>query len=372
MECGTPLAAAAAPLPAYDVRKDDALHAIRAAAGMQAALERLNEGLRARYGVTLANRTGVNTGEVVANDNPGADQKLATGDAVNVAARLEQAAPENEVCLGEVTHRLVRDAVDVEAAEPLELKGKAQRVPAWRLVRVHGVDGLVRRHHRPLVGRDNDLATLRRLYAEVCGGRVARMATVIGDAGMGKSRLVREVIDAVATGAQVLSGRCLRYGDGITFWPLMTMVRDAAGELPTDSPEVARARVLTGVGDAAVADRLCSAQVPGDACGQRHGGGLHRRHPLGRAGAAGPDRAHPADVHRRAHPAAGHLAPRLARGPARLGHAGRIDPPGAAAAVRRRVGADRAQPAGRGRSAAGGDCAHRRGRGLSVPGCRTT
>ena len=83
--------------------------------------------LRARYGVTLANRTGVNTGEVVANDDPGADQKLATGDAVNVAARLEQAAPENQIYLGDVTYRLVRDAVEVEAVEPLELKGKAQR-----------------------------------------------------------------------------------------------------------------------------------------------------------------------------------------------------------------------------------------------------
>ncbi|TMH00094.1 MAG: zinc-ribbon domain-containing protein, partial [Betaproteobacteria bacterium] len=110
--------------------EDDALRAVRAVVGMRAALGAVNEGLMAHYGIALSNRTGVNTGEVVANDDPGADQKLATGDAVNVAARLEQAAPENEIYLGEVTYRLVRDAVEVEPVEPLELKGKAQRVPA--------------------------------------------------------------------------------------------------------------------------------------------------------------------------------------------------------------------------------------------------
>ena len=102
------------PLP----HEDDALRAVRAAAGMQAALRGVNEDLSQRYGVVLANRTGVNTGEVVANDDPTADQKLATGDAVNVTARLEQAAPENEIYLGETTYRLVRDAVKVESVEP--------------------------------------------------------------------------------------------------------------------------------------------------------------------------------------------------------------------------------------------------------------
>src|SRR5438132_9209013 len=121
--------------------EDDALRAVRAAADMKTALVEVNQVMMRRYGVTLTNRTGVNTGEVVANDDPGADQKLATGDAVNVAARLEQAAPENEIYLGEVTYRLVRDAVEVEPVEPLELKGKAQRVPAFRLVCARGLDG---------------------------------------------------------------------------------------------------------------------------------------------------------------------------------------------------------------------------------------
>src|SRR5690349_13556545 len=107
------------------VHEDDALRAVRAALSMGTALERVNADLRSRFGVTLANRTGVNTGEVVATDDPTANQNLATGDAVNVAARLEQAAPPGAVYVGEITYRLVRDAVEAAAVEPLELKGKA-------------------------------------------------------------------------------------------------------------------------------------------------------------------------------------------------------------------------------------------------------
>lgn len=239
--------------------EDDALRAVRAAAGMQLALRRVNDDLMRRYGVALGNRTGVNTGEVVANDDPSVDQKLATGDAVNVAARLEQAAPENEVYLGEVTYRLVRDAVEVEAVEPLELKGKAQRVPAFRLVSVRGLDGNVRRQDTPIVGRDAELDALEGLFREVSQQRVARLATVVGDAGVGKSRLVHEVLERVAVGARVLRGRCLPYGDGITFWPLVGMLTQAADIRADDPPEAARAKVLGLVGEPDVADRLASA-----------------------------------------------------------------------------------------------------------------
>jgi class 3 adenylate cyclase/tetratricopeptide (TPR) repeat protein len=243
-------------------REDDALRAVRAAAGMQAALAHVNDELWGRYGVALANRTGVNTGEVVASDDAAADQQLATGDAVNVAARLEQAAPENQVYLGERTWRLVRDAVEAEPVAPLELKGKAQPVPAWRLVAAAGLDGLVRRHDRPLVGREAELATLAGVYRDVVQGRAARMVTLIGDAGAGKTRLVHEVIARIAKGvkgARVLSGRCLPYGDGITFWPLSMMVREAADIRASDSPEAAQAKLRSAVGDAEVAQRLASA-----------------------------------------------------------------------------------------------------------------
>jgi len=160
--------------------EDDALRAVRAAAGMRTALGKVNVDLLQRYGIALANRTGVNTGEVVANDDPAAAQKLVTGDAVNVAARLEQAAGENEVLLGETTYRLVRDAVEVESVEPLELKGKSERVAAWRLVSAQGLMGSARRQDTPVVGRDAELLALSAAYREVCGsGSIRSRAAAI-------------------------------------------------------------------------------------------------------------------------------------------------------------------------------------------------
>ncbi len=239
--------------------EDDALRAVRAAAGMQAELRRVNEDLRTRYGVTLGNRTGINTGEVVANDDPKADQKLATGDAVNLAARLEQAAPENEIYLGQETWRLVRDAVRVEAVEPLELKGKAERVPAWRLVSAEGLDGWLRRHDAPLVGRDEELAAIDRVLDEVRQLGALRLVTLVGDAGIGKSRLSYEVMARAGAGARVLRGRCLPYGDGITFWPLREMAGSAADIRPDDAADTARAKLAAALGDPGVAERIAAA-----------------------------------------------------------------------------------------------------------------
>jgi class 3 adenylate cyclase/tetratricopeptide (TPR) repeat protein len=239
--------------------EDDALRAVRAAADMNAALDGVNAGLLQRYGVKLANRTGVNTGEVVTNDDPTADQKLATGDAVNVCARLEQAAPENQIYLGESTWRLVRDAVEAEAVEPLELKGKSQRIPAWRLVSAKGLEGNARRLDTPLVGRDDELARIDALRAALRAERRPHLVTVVGEAGMGKSRLVHEAVLRAGAGVRVLRGRCLPYGDGITFWPLLMMVREAASIDETDAPEQARAKLLAAAGDAEVAERLASA-----------------------------------------------------------------------------------------------------------------
>jgi class 3 adenylate cyclase/tetratricopeptide (TPR) repeat protein len=238
--------------------EDDALRAVRAAVGMRGALQRVNDDLLARHGVALANRTGVNTGEVVANADPGADQKLATGDAVNVAARLEQAAPENQIYLGEVTYRLVRDAVEVEAVEPLELKGKAQRVSAYRLVSAQGLDGNARRSDTPIVGREAELEQVTRVYQQVIQLPAVHMVTVVGDAGVGKSRLVHEVVTRIAAGATVLRGRCLPYGDGITFWPLRVML-GAAGVRDDDTPETATTRLFDFLGDRDVVDRIAAA-----------------------------------------------------------------------------------------------------------------
>ena len=239
--------------------EDDALRAVRAAVGMRDKLKELNETLERRFGVTLAARTGVNTGEVVALDDPTADQKLATGDAVNVTARLEQAAPANEIYIGEVTHRLVRDAVDVEAVEPLTLKGKSQPVPAFRLISAQGLYGNERRVDTPVVGRDSELAALQEAWDAAVATRRAHLVTVIADAGVGKSRLVRELMDRVRADARLVFGRCLAYGEGITFWPLREMIVAAAGIEREDTPETACQKLLECVGDADVADRLASA-----------------------------------------------------------------------------------------------------------------
>ena len=239
--------------------EDDALRAVRAAVGMRDKLKELNATLEKHFGVTLAARTGVNTGEVVALDDPTADQKLATGDAVNVTARLEAAAPANEIYIGDVTYRLVRDAVEAEAVEPLTLKGKSQPVPAFRIISAPGLYGNERRVDTPVVGRDAELAALLASWDAAISTRRAQLVTVIGDAGVGKSRLVRELMDRVRGQARLVFGRCLAYGEGITFWPLREMVVAAAEIERDDTPEIARAKLLECVGDEDVADRLASA-----------------------------------------------------------------------------------------------------------------
>jgi predicted ATPase/class 3 adenylate cyclase len=238
------------------VREDDALRAVRAAAEMKQRLENLNMELELRWGVRLANRTGVNTGELVAGSAV-AGHGLVIGDAVNVAARLEQAAPTNEILIGERTYELVRDRVEVEELEPLELKGKAEPVAAYRLISVAEGEALVRHHERQMVGREDELALLRSALASVAGDR-ARMATVIGHAGMGKSRLTEEFVGSVEGEARVVRGRCLPYGRGITFWPLVEIVREAALINEDDPPELGLAKLSSLAGDDAVAERVAS------------------------------------------------------------------------------------------------------------------
>jgi class 3 adenylate cyclase/tetratricopeptide (TPR) repeat protein len=240
--------------------EDDALRAVRAAAEMQTSLTRVNEELDQRWGVRLANRTGVNTGEVVAGDiTPG--QRIVTGDMVNVAARLEQAAPELEVLLGGSTYRLVRDAVEVEVLDPLELKGKAERVPAFRLVSVRSSEALTRRTDTPLVGRAEELGRLCEWLGRAQERRSGHLVTLVGEAGVGKSRLIHEFVTKTCREATVLRGRCLPYGEGITFWPLAEVVRQAAGIHQHESPDEARAKLaaLTGDGEGAVIERVAAA-----------------------------------------------------------------------------------------------------------------
>jgi class 3 adenylate cyclase/tetratricopeptide (TPR) repeat protein len=209
------------------VHEDDGLRAVRAATEMREALESLNAELERDFGIRIENRTGVNTGEVVVGEG----QTLLTGDAVNVAARLEQTAEPGEILVGQTTYQLVEGAIEAEQIGPVELKGKRDPVPAYRLRRVLvGAEPYARRLDAPMVGRRNELTQLRTAYERTVEERAAYLFTVLGSAGMGKSRLVQEFVKGLGEEATVLSGRCLPYGEGITYWPLVEMVSGHAIE----------------------------------------------------------------------------------------------------------------------------------------------
>jgi class 3 adenylate cyclase/tetratricopeptide (TPR) repeat protein len=207
--------------------EDDALRACRAAVEMRDALPEL--GIRGRIGV--------NTGEVVT----GTSERLATGDAVNVAARFEQAAAPGEVLIGEATHALVRSAVVAESVEQLTLKGKSEPVSALRLVSV--LDVPERSHLSRFVGREPELGQLAEAWARVQAQARCELVTVVGDAGVGKSRLVAEALAAVE--GRVVRGRCLPYGEGITYWPVVEVVKQL-GVLPSYPAAAAAIRSLLG------------------------------------------------------------------------------------------------------------------------------
>jgi class 3 adenylate cyclase/tetratricopeptide (TPR) repeat protein len=191
--------------------EDDALRAVRASAEMHAAAVPLELGIR----------IGINTGEVVT----GVGETLVTGDAVNVAARLEQAAAPGETLVGSETLGLVRDAVEAEETEPLDLKGKAQALQAHRLLTVDpDAPSVVRRLDRPMVGRTRELERLLGDFDHAVEDRACHMFTLLGPAGVGKSRLVREFVNSVGEEARVLRGRCLPYGEGITYWPVVEVL----------------------------------------------------------------------------------------------------------------------------------------------------
>ena len=227
------------------IHEDDALRAVRAAAEMRDAFGVFNKELERDYGVSLAARIGVNTGEVVAGDH---GDTLITGDAVNVAARLEQAAEPGTVLIGEKTLRLVRDAVVVEPVPPLEVKGKTEPLAAFRLVQVTaGVAGVARRLDSPMVGRERELARLRQTFESAIADRSCQLFTILGTAGVGKSRLVEEFLGSLGE-ATVLRGRCLPYGEGITFFPVGEVVKEAAGLEDFDVPDEIERKICAVLG----------------------------------------------------------------------------------------------------------------------------
>ncbi len=206
-------------LPA--AHEDDALRAVRAGLELQERLARLREGSP----VPLEARVGITTGEVLV---PGGGAPL-IGDAMNTASRLQSGAEPGQVLVGEPTWRLVRDAVAAEPAPPLAARGKAEPVPAWRVLAAAGSPPRERRLDAPMVGREREAAAAESAYRRAVDERACRLFTVLGVAGAGKSRLVEEFLGALGGGAEVLRGRCLSYGEGITWLPLAEALRPALG-----------------------------------------------------------------------------------------------------------------------------------------------
>lgn len=241
------------------VHEDDALRAVRAADEMRTLLPGLNEDLGRGSRERLRIRVGINTGQVLARDQHGTD-RIVTGDTVNIAARLEQTADPDQIVIGEETFGLVRNAVVVEAVGPRELKGKSGPTTAYRVLEVvGGAPGRARRLDSPMIGRERALSVLRNAFDGALADEACCLVTVLGPAGVGKSRLVEEFLADVPE-ASVYRGRCLPYGEGATFFPVVQVVKQAAGPLDPGSPEGFRERVSSLLEDdehrATIADRV--------------------------------------------------------------------------------------------------------------------
>lgn len=222
------------------VHEDDALRAVRAAVEMRDRLAILNHELEAGWGVRLMNRIGINTGEVIAG-NQTQGYSSVSGEAVVVAKRLEEAATANEILIGESTHKLVRDAVVVEPSGLRPLKhGATIRALVVVEVLAHA-SGITRRFDSPFVGRERQRALLNTVFRKAVNDRACHLVTILAEAGVGKSRLVREFTSDLAEDATVLHGRCLPYGEGITYWPLAEIVRELTrAEGPDSGQQLAK------------------------------------------------------------------------------------------------------------------------------------
>jgi class 3 adenylate cyclase len=220
--------------------EDDAERAVRAALAILEAMEELE----------LEARAAVNTGEAVVSlgARPERGEGIATGDVVNTAARLQTSAPPGSVVVGEQTYSTTRYAIDYEPREPVAAKGKAEPIPLWRAIEARsrfGVD-VAPAHATPFVGRNDELDVVRQLYARTVRESECHLLTLVGEPGIGKSRLVAELSAFVDAQPELVSwrqGRCLPYGDGIAFWALGEIVKAHTGVLESDTPAAAREKL---------------------------------------------------------------------------------------------------------------------------------
>jgi class 3 adenylate cyclase len=235
------------------VGEDDALRAVRCGAAMIEDLEGLNDELEDRWGVRLRMRVGVNTGELVISG-----EGLLVGNTVNTAARLEQAAAASELLIGEATQRLVRHHVRLEPMTPLQAKGKAEPLPAWRVLSATSgpEDEADLPANAPFVGRGSELLRLHGALSAAIAERACRLVTVIGSPGVGKSRIVAEFARDASERAVVVAGHCEPSGEGITFLPIAEVLRGVAGIEEADAPDVVLSKLSALVAEDPDRDRL--------------------------------------------------------------------------------------------------------------------
>ena len=225
--------------------EDDAERAVRAAAAIMDSV----------HGLGLEARIGIESGEVVADD---AESTFATGEAVNLAARLQQAAAPGQVLLGPFAYRLTASMVEATEQGTLDLRGFGEPLKVHLLESVRDSGSRAPTVSAPFIGRDYELELLQMTFARAVKDERAHIFTIYGDPGVGKSRLVREFVAGVE-GATVLAGRSLPYGEGITYWPLAEMVKVAAGITDDDPVQQAVSKLRACCGDDAVADLLALA-----------------------------------------------------------------------------------------------------------------
>ena len=227
--------------------EDDAERAVRAGLRLVEATAELNE---RQPGLDLEVRVGVNTGEALVSlsAHPELGEGFVTGDVVNTASRLQGVAPVGGVAVGESTHEATKDVFEYVELPAAELKGKADRVRLFHAkapLSRFGTD-LTRRHTTPMVGREIDLALLKGTFDKAVSGPALQLVTVVGEPGVGKSRLVAELfahVDSLPELVRFRQGRCLPYGEGITFWAVGEIVKAEAGVLDSDEPEAATAKL---------------------------------------------------------------------------------------------------------------------------------
>jgi len=227
--------------------EDDAKRAVLAALRIVQAIDELNE---ERPELDLAVRGAVNTGEAVValGARPELGEGFVTGDVVNVASRLQGEAPVGGIVVGELTYRATRDEIEYEELEPVTVKGKGEPIVVWRVVGARGRFGVdvQTAAATPLIGREHELALLRDLFRRAVGEHNPQLVTLSGEPGVGKSRLVQEFLGYVDELHELVywrQGRCLPYGDGITFWALAEVVKSHAGILENDTPDEASSKL---------------------------------------------------------------------------------------------------------------------------------